>query len=57
MGYETSHNFVMLSCYIPLAERVLLCLFGFDRLTNHESLLTNHLPVRHSLDEVGSRPR
>ncbi|MFZ0504627.1 MAG: hypothetical protein WAM44_12995, partial [Chthoniobacterales bacterium] len=32
-----------LSCYILLAERMLLCLFGFDRTTNHQSLLTNHL--------------
>ena len=42
MGQETYPNFVRLGCYISLAERVLLCLFGFDRITNHESLLTNH---------------
>ena len=46
MGYETYPNFLRLSCYIPLAERVLLCLFGFDRIPNHESPFTNHPSTR-----------
>ena len=42
MGWKTYPNFVRLGCYIPLAERLLLCLFRSDRISNHESLLTNH---------------
>jgi hypothetical protein len=41
MGWKTYPNFVGLGCYIPLAERLLLCLFRSDRITNHKSLLTN----------------
>jgi hypothetical protein len=59
MGWKTYPNCLKISYYAPLAigqacrlldgpERWPRWLCRFDRITNHESPLTNHLPVRHS---------